>query len=149
MKISPVNNSYVQKKTVNNNQSFNGLWGKPTSKCDIDPILSVPKIYKTFYYYPFIGESKESIKSNVDKVNHAELRREDGLTKYYVRECKVCVDTEATKEEYEEYINVNNPKDVTDKMVDIHKAVKGKLRDCPLDAEPRSAQNPVVSKAVQ
>ena len=84
----------------NKQQNFNGLWRQGITRSDIDPILSVPKVRDTFFYYPFSDEKPEEISAAVQKVNKAEFIVEDGRTKYYVRECRVGVKTPFTNTKY-------------------------------------------------
>lgn len=139
MKISQINQLSKNAKP-SKSQSFQGLWRQGKRRSDIDPILNVPKIKDTYFYYPFLDETKEEIAAAVKKVNKAEFKTENGITKYYVRECRVGLRTTFSKQEYENYSAITNGF-IGKKEQKIHEEVQDKLETCPLDGPPKPASN--------
>lgn len=140
MKISSLN------QTVQN-KNFKGLWKEPRVKIDFDPILNVPKIKDTYFYHPFANETEQEIKDTIKRVNKAEFINDNGTVKYYVRECRLCLKTPFTKEEFEAYTNISSGF-VGKKEKAIHEAVQGKYLNSPLDGEQKSASNPHIEEII-
>lgn len=134
MKISAINNSII-------NKNFQGLWRESKQKVDFDPIMNVPKIRDTHFYHPFSDETDEEIKDTIKSVNKAEFIKEDGTVKYYVRECRLCLKTHFTREEFEAYSKISSGF-VGKKEKAIHEEVQGKYLNSSIDGAQKSASNP-------
>ena len=106
MKVLSISNNYNSRI-----QSFKGLWGATTKNTDIDPTLGVNIVSVTSYYYPFLGESKESIKAIAESQSKAQIETVEGSQKpnYVINECKICSTIPFTQEDFDNYYSETNP----------------------------------------
>ncbi len=145
MKVSSVNNINnfnLQKRGINT-KSFSGLWGKTSFRTDYDPVLSVPKIETTYYYYPFNDEKQEDIDKITQSNSSAKIVDN---SKYIVKECRQCYTLPFTEAEYNEYSTANLSRNVKGKMRNIHYNVKDKYINLDVHENQKSAANPKISR---
>lgn len=142
MNITQVSNSFNYK--TNNNQSFKGLWGKTSHVIDEDKGMGAFINKETRYYHPFSNESRDEISSTITSNSSAYINSQDCT--YVIKECKVCSPLNFTKEEYEEYKNANKSTTLTDRIKQIHVAVKDKFKNCQLDEQDTAVNEAVGSR---
>jgi hypothetical protein len=128
MKIQAVNN--IQNNKLNPN--FKGLWGKTSlSTADFDPVLSIPTIEYTYYYYPFLKETKEEIAQKQQEVQKAVIDRSEGTPKYVIHDFKVCTTLPFDEKTYNNYKKVSNVNKLAEKSLQIfynmHKYIADKF----------------------
>ena len=106
MRVLSISNNYTSRM-----QNFNGLWGATTKHTDIEPTLGVNAVSITSYYYPFIDESKESVKALALANSSANLETPNGNQKpnYVVNECKICSTIPFSQDDFNSYYNETNP----------------------------------------
>lgn len=141
MKISPLVN------TINTrNTNFTGLWGKTTRKTDIDPAIGIPTVYETYYYFPFLDETKEDIENVQFAYNNAYIEDKDGTSKYKIIECKQCTTLPFKQVSFEENYQKYEPsKRLTSSIKKIHKAAEKLFLNNKFGTEQVSAANKYVS----
>ncbi len=140
--VNNINNSAVQKQK-SNTRSFGGLWGKTSFITDYDPVLSVPKIEITYYYYPFDDEKQEDIDLITKTNSSAEIVDN---SKYIVKDCRQCYTLPFKESDYNEYIKANLSRNVKGKMRKIHYNVKDKYTNLDVYENQKSAANPNISR---
>lgn len=142
MKIQAVNNTIYNKTNTN----FKGLWGKTSdTPPDYDPVLYIPKVEYSYYYYPFAKETPEEIKQQREMVQKAFIDNSETIPQYMVHDFKQCITLPFDKNQYEEYkkiSDVNNlSEDNLQQLYSIHNYVCDKYLTSGQDSEQVSAAN--------
>lgn len=106
-------------------QSFKGVWAKSSQISDIDPAMNIPFVKKTYYYHPFADETEAQIAKVIKENSFAEIVH-DTEDKYIVKECKRALRTSFTAEQYFQYKNLTDKKDLVGNMKDIHSYLKNR-----------------------
>lgn len=147
MKIQAVNN--IQNSRINN--SFKGLWGKTSLMTpDIDPVLSIPTIEYTYYYYPFAKESKEEIEKKKAEVQKAYIDiSEENKPKYVIHDFKTCTTLPFTEKTYNDYKKITRANQLAEKNLqflhDLHRYVADKYTTYNYGNEQVSAANEILA----
>ena len=116
MKIQAVNNIQYTKANTN----FKGLWGKTSvTPSDFDPVLSIPTIEYSYYYYPFAKETPEEIKQQRDMIQKAEIDDSENMPKYIIHDFKLCTTLPFDKKKFDNYRNVSAVNKLSDNSLNV------------------------------
>ncbi len=143
MKITPINYN-----TYNKAQNFSGLWGKTSRRTDFDQSLGVPKIEDTYYYYPFSDETQAEIQSVIKSNTSADIDEENGIPKYKIKSCKICMTLPLKKVNYKNYSEMTPDNRLTSMIKRAHYCVKDKYVTNEYGPNQTPAINDVVSQKI-